>query len=600
MFCYYNPLDKNSKSIIGAVEQGKKLNFCIKTDSNYCKLVIRKDGTNKFNSYPMERQGDFFTFSFNTAEIGLFWYYFELENNKFIGLSKNYEGEIQDYPNSFQLTIYKKGYKVPNWLNIIYQIFPDRFYEKKGKYELKQGKIYHENKKDLPNYLPNEEGEVLNNDFFGGNLQGIICKLDYIKSLGVNAIYLNPIFEAYSNHRYDTGDYMKIDSLLGSEEDLKELIKKAEEKDIKIILDGVFNHTGSDSIYFNKKGTYNSVGAYQNKKSPYYNWYSFKEFPNDYEAWWGIKTLPAVNEDNKTYVDFITGKNGVIDHYAKLGIGGFRLDVADELPSFFIKKIRKTLKKVDENAILIGEVWEDGTNKISYGKRRSYFQGEELDSVMNYTLKEAIIDFVKTKEPKNLAYLIKEQIDHYPTNALKSQMNLLSTHDTMRILTVLGGAPDGLTKKEKADFKLSKDGLKEAMFGLKVASLLQYTLFGVPSLYYGDEVGLEGYEDPFNRRYYPWGKENKELLSWYQKLGEIRNSIDAVKDGNYKELYVDKNFLCFERRSDENLVIVAVNLGDSTYYINAEGNLKELISNKKYKDRIEIKPFSFGIFYLLS
>ena len=391
-------------------------------------------------------------------------------------------------------------------------------------------------------------------------------------------------------------DYMKIDGLLGGEEDLKELIEKAEERGIKIILDGVFNHTGSDSVYFNKNGTYDSLGAYQSKKSPYYKWYKFNEYPDDYESWWGIKTLPAVNENEKSYIEFITGKNGVIEKYAAMGIGGFRLDVADELPDEFIKKIRKTLKGVNENAILIGEVWEDATNKISYGRRRTYFLGEELDCVMNYTLKDAIVKFVKDKNARAFSYTVKEAKDHYPKEVFNINMNILSTHDTKRILTALSNAPDVFSKAEKAAFHLSGKEKKEAVLRLKTASLLQYTLNGVPSLYYGDEAGMEGFEDPFNRLYYPWGKEDKEIFSWYKLLGKIRREHGVFKDGDYKELYVDRNFLCFERRNEEEVVAVAVNLGESEYTLNFNGVMKDLIKEKNYENGVKIPPNSVKIF----
>ena len=445
-------------------------------------------------------------------------------------------------------------------------------------------------------YLPNENGKIINNDFFGGDLKGIELKLDYLKSLGVTAIYLNPIFKAFSNHRYDTGNYLEIDSLLGDINDFKSLIEKANNLGIKIILDGVFNHTGDDSIYFNKYGNYDSVGAYQDKNSKYYKWYNFTEYPNRYEAWWGITTLPAINESNEDYVEYITGKGGVLEYYTKMGIGGWRLDVVDELPSAFVEKIRKAVKGVNEDAIIIGEVWEDVSNKISYGVRRKYLQGKELDSAMNYPLKEAIIKFIKYKDAYSLAYLVKEQIDHYPKKTLDALMNIISTHDTPRLLTVVGGEdPNGKSKAELANLMITKDNMAKAVFKLKVASLLQYTLCGVPSLYYGDEAGMQGYTDPLNRRCYPWGQEDKELIAWYKKLGQIRSNYSAFKNGDYAEIFVTEGVYIFKRFDEQTEVMVAVNLTEKAIDLQFNGKLCELISEETCVDAFTLKPSSVAI-----
>ena len=198
-------------------------------------------------------------------------------------------------------------------------------------------------------------GEYLSNDFFGGNLDGVRKKLPYLKELGITAIYLNPIFTAYSNHKYDTGDYESIDPMFGDNGLFECLCKEAEERGIRVILDGVFNHTGSDSKYFNKDGTYPTVGAYQSEDSPYFGWYKFTKHPDEYECWWGIKTLPAVNENEPSFVDYsLTAPDAIIKKWLHLGASGWRLDVADELPSEFIKTMRREVKSAKEDAVIIG------------------------------------------------------------------------------------------------------------------------------------------------------------------------------------------------------------------------------------------------------
>ena len=546
---YYNPLDKFYKSQIGAVSAEKEITFRVKGDFNSVVFVLNKDGENTSTYHLMVKNKDCFECSIK-FERGLYFYYFYLDDNKYLGLSSEYLGIITDKPNPFQLTVYHKDYVVPSWLKggVIYQIFPDRFFIGDKNKHIPSGRIIHENTFDTPIYKPNDKGQVLNDDFYGGDIKGIISKLDYIKSLGVTAIYLNPIFKAYSNHRYDTGDYLQIDPLLGTKDDFVRLIQKSTELNIKIILDGVFNHTGDDSLYFNKYGNYDSIGAYQSKDSKYYDWFNFEHYPDKYESWWGIKTLPSVNENSESYIDFITGENGVIDYYTRLGIGGWRLDVVDELPSAFVKKIRSAVKRVNSNAIVIGEVWEDASNKISYGKRREYFQGYELDSVMNYPLKEAIIDFVRNKNVKNLSNVIKEQLDHYPVDVVNSLMNILSTHDTYRLITAVAGkSMDGKSKDEMSITSIPREKLAVAKYKLKIATLLQYTLYGVPSLYYGDEIGMEGYSDPLNRKFYAWDNQDEELLEWFRFLGRLRSEFSVFVDGELEQIYASNGAFVFIR-----------------------------------------------------
>ena len=304
-------------------------------------------------------------------------------------------------------------------------------------------RVLHENWSDIPEYRPNEQGEILNNDFFGGTLRGIASKLDYLESLHVRTIYLNPIFQAYSNHRYDTGDYKRIDPMLGTEEDFRALCAQAAARGMRVILDGVFNHTGYDSRYFNGSGRYNSLGAHQSKDSPYYGWFDFKRWPDEYGSWWGIYTLPQVNEMNEDYLRYIIeDEDSVIRRWLRLGASGWRLDVADELPDAFIRHLTAAAKREKPDALVLGEVWEDASNKISYSERRAYFHGGELDSVMNYPLSDAILAFLGGGTAEHFAETMECIRENYPHDVFYSLMNVVGTHDTARTLTLLGVADE--------------------------------------------------------------------------------------------------------------------------------------------------------------
>ncbi len=593
---FYNPLDKFYKSTSGAAKEGETTVFRAESDTGVCSLAMRKDGEADYAYYPMFSDNGTFKTEIKLSK-GLYFYHFELGNGNKIGCGEDLTGVKTRCPSDFQFTVYDKNFSVPKWLNggVIYQIFPDRF-NKSGDFKIKEkGKVYHENTSDTPNYLPDKYGKILNNDFFGGNIDGIIEKLDYLKGLGVSAIYLNPIFKAYSNHRYDIGDYYEIDPLLGNAEDFERLIAEAEKKDIKIILDGVFNHVGDDSLYFNKYGNYDSVGAYQSKKSPYYSWFCFDNYPDEYKSWWGITTLPTTDKESG-YADFIAGKNGVIDFYAKKGIGGFRLDVVDELPDKFVGEIRKALKGENNESLLIGEVWEDASNKISYDVRRKYFVDGELDSVMNYPLKNAILNYVCYGDSGNLSLTVKTIIDHYPKDVVDNIMNILSTHDTVRALTAVSGIDaSGKSKFEQSELSIRESDYYRAVARLKIAVALQYTLPGVPSVYYGDEVGMEGFDDPFNRRFYPWGKENKDILSFYIKLGEIRKKYSAFKSGEYEEIYSENGGFVFKRFDENSEILICVNSSESVKLLKYSGTLKSELNDAEYEGVVALKPFTADI-----
>ena len=499
------------------------------------------------------------------SEAGLYWYHFEYSTDFGTASIKNIGNDTNaiNFGDSWQLTVYSPDFKTPDWLKggIIYQIFPDRFYfSGKEKKNVPSDRILRSDRENTPYWKPDKNGKVLNNDYFCGDLKGIEEKLSYLKNLGVTCIYLNPIFEAHSNHRYNTADYMKIDPLLGTEEDFVSLCEKAKEKGIRIILDGVFSHTGDDSVYFNKYSRYPCVGAYNSKQSPYYEWYRFTDYPDEYASWWGFETLPEVDEENESYQQFITGKNGVIEKWLKLGASGFRLDVADELPDSFIDRIREAVKRTDKDALLLGEVWEDATNKESYSVRRRYLLGRQLDSVMNYPFANAILDFIRFANAEEFYERVISIVENYPPEALNTAMNHIGTHDTERAVTKLAGLScENKGRKWQSENHLSKKDYKRGIKLLKLAAVLQFTLPGVPSIYYGDEAGMQGYKDPFNRACYPWGNENEELLDFYKKLAKVRKSVPALKDGEIRFVSSTLSCCAFERRKGNSRLLVIVN-----------------------------------------
>ena len=501
-----------------------------------------------------------------TLPEGLYWYSFCFDSpwgRQFVTRFKNGEGYVSRDGGEWQLTVYEGDYKTPDRFagGIIYQIFPDRFYNSgTKKANVPDDRYIHQSFNEIPEYRQLGEKCSLGNDYFGGDLEGVRQKLPYLKELGVSIIYLNPIFEAHSNHRYNTADYLKIDPMLGTEDDLKRLCKEAKKLGIAIILDGVFSHTGDDSIYFNRYKRYGSVGAFESKESPYYNWYNFHNWPNRYSAWWGVPSLPETNENDKAFSEFITGKNGVLRKWLKCGISGWRLDVADELPDSFLDKIRKAVKSEKSDAIIIGEVWEDATNKISYGVRRRYLRGKQLDSVMNYPFASALIKFLTGGSGDDLCDTVMSVCENYPRPALRLLMNHIGTHDTERILTALGGEPTGGRGRAwQSGKRMNENELWQAKKLLYIAALLQYTLPGIPSLYYGYEAGLEGYRDPFCRGFYPWGKEDNYLVDFYKRLGQFRRSSDAFIDGDFIPVSSGAGHFAFIRRGKTEEVLVCAN-----------------------------------------
>ena len=512
---------------------------------------------------------------------GLVWYYFEIVTDSGIVYYGNNpenlggKGDISFQPpsHSFQITVYSPEYKTPDWFKdaIAYQIFTDRFCNgnEDGAFLGDRTDIIRRNWGEQPFYKAEQfGGEYKSNDFFGGNLKGIIKKLPYLEELGVTVLYLNPIFRAASNHKYDTGSYEEIDPMFGDEETFSELCKEAKKRGIRIILDGVFNHTGDDSQYFNKYGHYDSVGAFQSKDSPYYTWFRFIDFPDVYESWWGMTTLPQVEEHSGALREYLlSGKDAIIKKWIRLGASGWRLDVVDELPDFFVKELRAGVKEVDPDAVIIGEVWEDASNKTAYGERREYFYGDELDSVMNYPLRSALIDFALCRID---AYEFNRRImslkENYPEPAFYSLLNIISSHDVERLMTLMGGVPNRheVDREHQAHFRLDGYTLDIARKRAKLVYGMVMMMPGVPCIFYGDELGMQGYGDPFCRACFPWDSMDEvdpdaDMRTWIKKLTGLRKSSKALSTGDFDYVYRIGYTYAFIRQDENDKFVILVN-----------------------------------------
>ena len=636
----FNDIDKNTDCIIkkfvrdedvsvfGAFECGAVINFEVSVSRMLGArgLVMRicRDGMGdsdiSFEFSGSDGVHDIYTLALDTEKIcdgcgyGLFYYELLLlrgGNTLFTDSVNNFDFNLSEREGSrFRLLVYECDYKTPKSFGngVMYHIFVDRFYRGEGENVDKiicrdDAVMNNDWNGGIPQYAKIQGQALKNNEFFGGTLYGVAQKLDYLEELGVKTIYLSPIFEAYSNHKYDTANYFAVDSMFGGDEALDNLISLAKEKGIGIILDGVFNHTGDNSVYFNRYGKYDSCGAYNSEDSEYRNWYNFKSWPDSYESWWGIEVLPKLNHENDACREMITGKDGVIRKYLRRGIAGWRLDVADELSDRVLDEIRSGTKEENCEAVIIGEVWENACDKIAYGKRRRYFSGRQLDSVMNYPLKNAIIAFCQYGDGEMLYNTLTEIYSSYPKCASDKLMNLLGTHDTERIITMLGsdiweldGSNDELSQK-----KLSSDKREYAIELLKIAAAIQYTVYGIPSVFYGDEVGLEGYHDPFCRMPYPWddiaGTDREKIRDYYTLLGKIRNENIAFDGGDFYVIRKDESSLIFARERDDNLIIVAVNRGRS-FVLDIPDNDKyeNLLTGRVYEGSVRIPADTAMIF----
>lgn len=585
-FVPYNSRDNRHKSVFGSAASGEAVQFsvCMPRDM-HCSavyLVASPDaGEPVWTSLEWKSTDgvtEWWSVSYSFPVSGLYFYHFVYDaefGRGRIYLNSAGMGEFSDSGKQWQQTVYSPSFETPDKFKggVMYQIFPDRFCcsgEKKK--NVPADRKFHSDWTDPVKWRPDPDGVYRNDDYFCGDLKGIESKLPYLADMGVTCIYLNPIFEAHSNHRYNTADYMKIDPLLGTQSDFTSLCTSAEELGISIIIDGVFSHTGDDSIYFNKNNRYNSVGAYNSPESPYYPWYTFEHWNDKYKSWWGFTTLPETNENDPDFSEFITGENGVIVKWLRAGASGVRLDVADELPDSFIEKIRSAVKREKKDALLIGEVWEDASCKFSMNTRRRYLSGSELDSVMNYPFRDAIIDYMLDGIAENFNEKVLTIIENYPPQTLDVLMNSLGTHDTERIISVLGGINAQNRDREwQSEAALDEDQFVFALKKLKCAAVLQFTLPGIPCVYYGDEIPLQGCKDPFNRSAFLWDDE-KKLYSHYKMLSGIRREHESLARGSFVSISAMLGCVAYARVCGDDRIMVICNRNphDIVYYLPQE------------------------------
>ena len=569
----YNARDSRYKSPYGAVAAGTPVHFTLRPRraEGFSRGVLTarlEQAGNRVLECPMpwtdtDFDRDAFSCTLDTGDyVGLVWYSFRLETLR---------GRVREL-GPYQLTVYDGSDPVPGWFGngLCYQIFPDRFYRTRipDPTGTVGGRLVHrdwfEAPLDGPVDLSPQGQERYNRDFFGGTLAGITEKLDYLAGLGVETLYLCPIFASAENHRYSTADYQTVDPMLGDTADFQRLCAQAHARGMRVILDGVFSHTGFTSRYFNGDGAYDTVGAAQSTDSPYSPWYQWIHWPDQYQSWWGIPSLPTLDKNNPDYRAFLFGNHdAIIRRWLRLGADGWRLDVADELPDDFIRGIHNAARETGSDATVLGEVWEDGTTKIAYGVRRKHLLGNHLDGLMNYPFRTALLAFLSGGTGAAFREAMETLREHYPPFAFHNAMNFLGTHDTPRILTLLGVGGDGRDRDRswRREHRLSGEELERGLALLRLGLLVLFGFPGAPTLYYGDEAGLEGFEDPWNRRTYPWGRENQALLDFCRLLGGLRRKCAALRQGDLVWGSCRGRTLSFRRAYRGQLAAVAVNAG---------------------------------------
>lgn len=541
----YDSWQKQYKTPFGAIQANTLVTWAIAIDQPVQEADLWLTKLNEAPvAYPMNYNDE--TQKYETqvrvGSSGLYNYYFAIkQNNQMFYVDQGLFGQgrlRQDDHNlkQYQLICYERKVPQVDWYDqgVVYQIFPDRFANGNPYGEVtgrKKNSFLYATEEDTPYYIKNSRGEITRWDFFGGNLAGIRKKLPYLKKLGVNTIYLNPIFLATSNHRYDTVDYMKIAPMLGDEDDLRGLIHDLHQNGMHLLLDGVFNHVGQESIYFQE--------AIEDKSSHYYSWFNFIDYPEKYQSWWGVSSLPEVNKSNPEYQDFIYGDHGVLAKWMKNQVDGWRLDVADELPMDFLRNIRNRLMK--ENCqVMIGEVWGDASDKFVNSEYRPYTFGDNLTGVMNYPVRNFIVGLLTSENNDAEIALMNKLallVEHYPTNFLRNCLNNIGTHDTVRIKTALQ----------------NDENLVLLAFGL------MFMLPGVPCIYYGDEAGLIGDKDPDNRRFFPWGRGSRSLIAQVSKWINVRKQNLVLVKSKIGFLHIATGINAIVRYDEKVIMVYCIN-----------------------------------------
>ena len=445
-------------------------------------------------------------------------------------------GEAQSGPNDndYLITAYDPHWTIPAWMAdaVIYQIFPDRFNNGDPANDRPAGQAVYDGSSSRSSWDAAPQG---NSEFYGGDLQGVINKLDYLQSLGVTVLYFNPIFDAASNHGYDTRNYNKLAAWFGDTATFDRLIAETKRRNMHIILDGVFNHTGSDSLYFDRYGHYATDGAFESQSSPYFGWYRFIKWPKWYNTFETYDTLPAFQETDAVRDFLFRQPDSVAQHWLAAGAAGWRLDAPKYKSDGFWRDFRTAVRGAYPDAVIIGENWENAAGWLT---------GDEWDGVTNYRFRAAALGFMSptgTTSATELDTLLASVREDYPPQAVQASMNIIDSHDVERALTSVGGDKNRL----------------------RLLALLQFTSAGAPTIYYGDEAGLAGGKDPDNRRTYPWGHEDADLIHFYQTLAQTRHALPALRTGRTLRLLVHDadRLYAFARQDGAGTAVVAFNLG---------------------------------------
>ncbi len=691
---FYTTKDLDYKDPFGAVATGQTVTFALETGTDATQVSLAVRG---LKAVPMQKDGEAkdgvqrwkCTTTFDS--IGEYGYYFAVSNDNNIAFycDDNYNshygkgdygtGTVRDINNLFpyDLVVYDAAFETPDWMKdaVIYQIFPDRFFDGDESNNQAQtdarGSVDYEfvsdwymlpenpeasGKPGYPVYAYKGDGEW-SNEIYGGDLEGITQRIGYLKALGVNVIYLNPVFSSISNHRYDACDYMQIDPILGTLGDFEELVKIAEENGMKIILDGVFNHVSDDSVYFDRYykflGKSEKVGAYpywayvydymaeknvsqetaESAARTYFtNEYGITDFSytewfvvnNEagtgkdsigqragkpvytYEGWWGFDSMPVVKSTDGsefktgTWAEEIIGNSNnsaVSQYWISKGNNGWRLDVANEVSDETWKNFRDSVKALDSDAVIVGEIWFDSTH---------YLLGDMYDSVMNYVFRDAVAGFARgylinrdnKYEKWDADYTAEDAIttleilrERYPEEAFYAMMNLVGSHDTSRILSYLDDVEDDRHQKDMGNafptYEATSQRAKQLQY---VVSFIQFTYAGAPTIYYGDEIGMVGADDPDDRRAFTWGKGNEELVTWYATLAAIRAQYSALRTGSVNAFAPSRDVMGYVRSDDADALVVLANraAGKSNVTLDlaelglAEGTYTDLVTGNTY------------------
>lgn len=569
---------------ICSLENGKKYLVTLELPLSYgwysdVNFVVKKG--NEALYFPLQHKKNEDNKCYFEGEVcldtrAIYHYYFTCKVNGFLrNVVNNQIRESKDLSLS-DMEKLSVNFETPDWAKgkTMYHIFVDRFRRGSDEAipEMPRRSVYKSFDEDM--IVGPDKNGIWNADFYGGDLKGIEKSLNYLYSLGVSIIYLSPIVWSQSNHRYDAADYLNVDPYAGCNDDLRSLCDAAHRRGMKVVLDSVFNHTGNDSKYFNEYGTFDNIGAFQSEDSIYSKFYK-KHLDNGqvyYDYWWGMKNLPVCDGNSLEWREFITGEGGVIDKWFELGIDGLRLDVADELTDEFIELIRKAVKRNKEDGFILGEVWK---NPMRMG--RGYIEsGKGMDSVMNYSLVDALIRYFKYNDIDKLARIIREIKEEYPDDTINTLMNFTSTHDISRIINILSAYdfqeygewawnPIDDDRNWQKNYQLTPEQYKHGRDMYEAYCFILNFMPGILSIFYGDEIGMQGMGNLPNRRPFTWYYMDKKLLRFFKELGKIRRNEEFLETAGLNILDINDSYFMFERILNDEKMLITVNKTDREF-----------------------------------